>query len=47
MITPEKYKSISTTTLKNKVVIPLTETEKLKVNTILQRLTTLIKLKHS
>jgi len=47
MITPSKYKSISTTDLKNKVVIPLTETEKVKVNTILQKLTNLIKLKHT
>ena len=47
MITPEKYKSISTTTLKNKVVIPLTDTEKIKVNVILQKLTNLIKLKHT
>ena len=47
MTTPEKYKSISTTNLKNKVVIPLTESEKQKANTILQKLTNLIKLKHA
>ena len=47
MITPSKYKSISATDLKNKTIIALTISEKNKVNVILQRLTTLIKLKHS
>ena len=47
MITPSKYKSISTTDLKAKVVTPLTTTDKTKANTILQKLTNLIKLKHT
>jgi len=47
MVIPSKYKSISTTDLKSKPIIALTESEKTKVNVILQRLTTLIKLKHS
>jgi hypothetical protein len=47
MVIPSKYKSISTTDLKSKPIIALTASEKTKVNVILQRLTTLIKLKHS
>jgi len=47
MVTPSKYKSISTTDLKAKPVVSLTVTEKAKVNTILQKLTNLIKLKHT
>ena len=47
MIKPSKYKSVTTTQLKNRVVIALTETEKTKANTILQKLTNLIKLKHT
>jgi len=47
MIQPSKYKSISTTDLKSKPVVALTVNEKTKVNTILQKLTNLIKLKHT
>jgi hypothetical protein len=47
MVTPSKYKSISITDLKAKPVIALTTTEKTKVNVILQKLTNLIKLKHT
>ncbi len=47
MVTPSKYKSISTTDLKSKPVGALTTTEKTKVNVILQKLTNLIKLKHT
>lgn len=47
MIEPSKYKSISTTDLKSKPVIVLTANEKAKVNTILQKLINLIKLKHT
>lgn len=47
MTEPSKYKSISTTDLKVKHVIALNTTEKLKTNTILNKLMQLIKLKHS
>ncbi len=47
MIKPSKYKSITTTELKNRTLLPLTVVEKTKVNTILQKLTDLIKLKHT
>jgi hypothetical protein len=47
MITPSKYKSISTVDLKNRQLVQLTNTEKAKANTILQKLTNLIKLKHT
>lgn len=47
MVTPSKYKSISTTDLKAKVVTPITNADKTKVNVILQKLTNLIKLKHT
>lgn len=47
MTEPSKYKSISTTDLKSKQVIVLNTTEKAKVGTILQKLTNLIKLKHT
>jgi hypothetical protein len=47
MIKPTKYKSISTTQLKLRRIDALTNTEKTKVNTILQKLSDLIKLKHS
>lgn len=47
MIKPSKYKSISTVDLKNRPLVQLTSVEKTKANTILQKLTNLIKLKHS
>lgn len=47
MTEPSKYKSISTADLKAKPVIELNTTEKLKANTILNKLMQLIKLKHT
>jgi hypothetical protein len=47
MIKPTKYKSISTSQLKLRQVSPLNDTKKTKVFTILQKLSELIKLKHS
>jgi hypothetical protein len=47
MTEPSKYKSITTTELKNRPLVPVTVVEKTKVNTILQKLTDLIKLKHT
>lgn len=47
MTKPTKYKSISTTELKNKTVTPLTELQKTKANLILQKLVDLIKVKHT
>jgi hypothetical protein len=44
---PEKYKSISISDLKLRRTISLTNTEKTKSNLILQKLTDLIKLRHS
>lgn len=47
MIKPTKYKSISTSQLKLRQVDQLNNTQKTKVFTILQKLSDLIKLKHS
>jgi len=47
MIKPTKYKSITTTDLKSKTVLPLEETQKVQANTILQKLVNLIKAKHA
>jgi hypothetical protein len=47
MIKPTKYKSVTTTLLKNRPVALLNETQKTKVITTLEKLTELIKLKHS
>ena len=47
MIKPTKYKSISTTQLKLRQVDSLNITQKTKVVTILQKLSDLIKLKHT
>ncbi len=47
MVTPSKYKSISTTDLKNRTLVAANVSEKTKVNTILSKLTELIKLKHT
>jgi len=44
---PTKYKSLSTTEIKQRVATPVTNTEKTKVLTILAKLTDLIKQKHS
>lgn len=44
---PEKYKSIPISDIKLRKTISLTTTEKTQVTSILQRLTELIKLKHS
>ena len=47
MIKPTKYKSIATSVLKNRTVTLLNETQKTKVLNTLEKLTELIKLKHS
>lgn len=47
MITPTKYKSISTKELKTRPTTPLTSEEKVKVDTILSKLVNLIKKKHT
>jgi hypothetical protein len=47
MIKPTKYKSVTTTLLKNRPLTLLNETQKTKVITTLEKLTELIKLKHS
>ena len=47
MITPTKYKSISTKELKARTVNPLTEAQKTQAATILQKLMKLIKAKHT
>ncbi len=44
---PEKYKSIAVSDIKLRKTISLTNTEKTQAVSILQRLTELIKLKHS
>lgn len=46
MIKPSKYKSIPTKELKAKTITPLTESQKLKANSILEKLVYLIKMKH-
>lgn len=46
MIKPSKYKSISVRDLKNRTVVQLTNTEKTKVLSVLNKLTYLIKQKH-
>jgi hypothetical protein len=47
MIKPTKYKSVTTSALKNRPVSLLTQTQKTKVLNTLEKLTELIKLKHS
>ncbi len=47
MIKPTKYKSITTTDLKGKTVLPLVESQKVQANAILQKLVDLIKIKHT
>jgi hypothetical protein len=47
MIKPTKYKSISVVELKNRPVLTLTNTEKTRVFSILNKFTNLIKVKHS
>jgi hypothetical protein len=47
MIKPIKYKSINVVDLKNRLVIPLSNTQKTKVVNILNKMTNLIKIKHS
>jgi hypothetical protein len=47
MVTPSKYKSISTTDLKTRPITNLVSADKSKVNTILSKLMQLIKLKHT
>ena len=47
MIKPTKYKSISVEDLVVRQVNPISQTEKTKVQTTLQKLTELIKLKHT
>lgn len=47
MIKPTKYKSVTTSALKNRPLTLLNETQKTKVLNTLEKLTELIKLKHS
>ena len=47
MIKPTKYKSVTTSVLKNRTVTLLNQTQKTKVLNTLEKLTELIKLKHS
>jgi hypothetical protein len=47
MVTPSKYKSISITDLKTRPTTNLVDADKVKVNTILNKLMQLIKLKHT
>lgn len=47
MIKPTKYKSISVRDLKNRTVTPISTEEKNKVMMVLNKLTQLIKQKHS
>lgn len=47
MIKPTKYKSISVENLVVRQANPTSQTEKTKITTTLQKLTELIKLKHS
>lgn len=47
MIKPSKYKSVSVRDLKNRTVTPISNEEKNKVITVLNKLTYLIKQKHS
>ena len=47
MIKPTKYKSVTTSVLKNRPVTLLNQTQKTKVLNTLEKLTELIKLKHS
>lgn len=47
MMQPSKYKSISTKELKAKTVTPLPEAQKVQVDTILNKLVSLIKKKYT
>lgn len=47
MIKPTKYKSISTVDLKARQIVPITNVQKAKVVSILQKLSDFIKLKHT
>lgn len=47
MIKPTIYKSVPVTELNTRRIDPITQTEKTKVTVILQKLTNLIKTKHS
>lgn len=47
MIKPTKYKSISVSDVKNRIIVPLTAEQKVKAFQILQKLTQFIKAKHT
>lgn len=47
MIKPTKYKSINAAALKNRTTSELTEQEKNKVSSIINKFTQLVKVKHT